>query len=98
MLYSCSVSLFSGSFTFVRFPAGFSGRIDSQGATFRAVVIKGRLEYGAPETTTLDQGSYFGSRAPTQHEISSAGAGETIIYVRTDGGYALVREDGRGER
>ena len=29
--------------TFVRFPAGFNGKLQSHGSTFRAVVIQGQL-------------------------------------------------------
>jgi quercetin dioxygenase-like cupin family protein len=79
--------------TFVKLPAGFSGTIDSQGSTFRAVVIKGQLQYQMPGETdakTLEPGSYFGSQVASVHRVSSAGGEESIIYVHTDGKYDVI--------
>lgn len=70
--------------TFIKLPVGFSGQIKSTGATFRAVVIKGQLQYQGSEIKTLQPGSYFGSSGEAAHQISTHGNGETIVYVRSN--------------
>lgn len=74
--------------TFIKLPAGFSGEIQSEGETFRAVIISGQTQYMGSETKTLDPGSYFGSKGETKHKISSTG--ETVIYIRTNAAYKVV--------
>ncbi len=76
--------------TFVRLPAGFAGRIRSWGASFRAVVIKGQPRYLGADVKTLEPGSYFGSKGETVHQVSSDEGEETVIYVRTNGRYAVI--------
>ena len=79
--------------TLVKLPAGFAGKIDSHGSTFRAVVIKGRPGYQVPAETdveTLGPGSYFGATGESVHRVSSEAGGESIIYVRTDGKYDVI--------
>jgi hypothetical protein len=76
--------------TFVKMPAGFAGKINSWGATFRAVVIKGQPQYLGAEVKTLDPGSYFGSKGETVHQVSSSEDEETVIYLRTDGKYEVI--------
>jgi hypothetical protein len=76
--------------SFVRLPAGFSGKIHSHGTTFRAVVIKGQPQYLDDGVKTLEPGSYFGSNGETVHEISSGEGAESVIYVRTNGIYEVV--------
>ena len=73
--------------TFVKLPAGFTGKIRSHGSTFRAVVIKGQPQYQVSETDikTLEPGSYFSSKGESVHQVSSEAGVESIIYVRTDG-------------
>jgi hypothetical protein len=78
--------------TFVRFPAGFAGKIQSHGATFRAVVIKGQLQHRGTDVQTLEPGSYFGSTGPTVHQVSSGAGEDSIIYVRTDGSYDVTAD------
>ena len=75
--------------TFVKLPAGFTGRLHSHGSVFRAVVIKGRLQYGVADAKTLDPGSYFGSAGDSAHQISAKAGEEGILYVRTNGGFDL---------
>ncbi|MBT8119891.1 MAG: DUF4437 domain-containing protein [Gammaproteobacteria bacterium] len=77
--------------TFIKLPAGFSGKIHSHGSVFRAVVIKGQARRGTDDRT-LDPGSYFGSEGETVHPISSKEGEEVIIYVRTDGSYDVVQD------
>lgn len=76
--------------TFVKLPAGFTGKIHSHGSTFRAVVVKGRPQYLGDDVKTLEPGSYFGSKGETVHLISSIAGEESIIYVRTNGKYEVV--------
>ena len=79
--------------TLSKLPAGFTGKIDSHGSTFRAVVIQGRLQYQMPGETdvkTLEPGSYFSSKGESVHQVSSEAGEESIIYVRTDGKFDVI--------
>lgn len=76
--------------TFIKLPAGFTGKIHSQGSTFRAVIIKGQPQYLGAEKKLLEPGSYFGSEGDTVHEVSSNKSEETIIYVRTNGRFSVI--------
>ena len=79
--------------SFIKLPAGFTGKIHSQGSTFRAVVIRGNTEYKVPGKNiirTLAPGSYFGSTGEMLHQVSSAAGEESTIYIRTDGIYDIV--------
>ncbi len=79
--------------TFVKLPAGFAGKINSHGSTFRAVVIKGQPQYQAPGETefkSLEPGSYFSSQGESVHQLSLKAGVESIIYVRTDGKYDVI--------
>ena len=76
--------------TLVRLPAGFTGKIISQGSTFRAVVIKGQPRYLNADVRVLEPGSYFSSKGESVHQISSKAGVESIIYVRTDGKYGVI--------
>lgn len=74
----------------VKLPAGFSGRIESEGSVFRAVVISGELAYTLPDAeaaTTLDVGSSFSSTAAAEHTMTSGT--ETILYVRSNGAFSF---------
>lgn len=76
--------------TFVRLPAGFTGKIHSYGSIFRAVVIKGQPQYLGNDVKTLEPGSYFGSKGETAHRLSSKQGAESTLYIRTDGRYEVV--------
>jgi len=79
--------------TLVKLPAGFTGKIDSHGSTFRAVVIKGQPQHQVPGETdvkTLEPGSYFSSMGESMHQVSSEAGEESIMYVRTDGKYDVI--------
>lgn len=81
--------------TFVKLPAGFSGKIHSHGSMFRAVTIIGKPQYQVPGQTdvkTLKPGSYFSSTGESVHQISSDAEAESIIYVRTNGKYEIIPE------
>ena len=77
--------------TFLKLPAGFAGKIHSYGSTFRAVVIKGELQYLGANAMTLAPGSYFSSKGDSVHQVSSKTGKESIVYVRTDGRYDLMQ-------
>ena len=74
----------------VKLPAGFTGKIQSHGSIFRAVVIKGQAQYSGTDVKVLEPGSYFGSKGEAVHQISSKAGEESIIYVRTDGKYQVI--------
>ena len=79
--------------TLVKLPAGFTGKIKSQGSTFRAVIIKGQPQCHVPgesDIKTLEPGSYFGSKGESVHQVSSKLGEESIIYVRTDGKFNVI--------
>ena len=79
--------------TLVKLPAGFTGKINSHGSTFRAVVIQGQPQYQMPgeiDVKTLEPGSYFSSKGESVHQISSKEGEESIMYVRTDSKYDVI--------
>jgi hypothetical protein len=79
--------------TFLRLPTGFSGSVRGNGSWLRAVVIQGQASHqisGASDARNLEPGSYFGSKGKTVHEISCKAEDECIIYVSTEGRYAIV--------
>lgn len=81
--------------TFIKLPAGFKGKINSNGTDFRAIVVKGLPQYQVSETEVkaLEPGSYFSSKgAAAEHQISSKVQGETVIYVRTNGKYNVISD------
>ena len=77
---------------FIKLPADFSGRIDSDASSFRAVVIQGEVQYLEAKTNiqTLDSGSYFGSQNKWIHKISSPKDQSVILYVRSEGKFKLL--------
>lgn len=79
----------------LKLPAGFSGKILSQGSVFRAVVIDGELQYKMPvqaETKALNPGSYFGSTEEAVHTIASSATKQALIYIRTNSVYKVVAD------
>jgi quercetin dioxygenase-like cupin family protein len=78
--------------TFVKLPAGFTGKINSHGSTFRAVVIKGQLKYQVSKTDvrTLEPGSYFSSKGESTHQVSSQAEEECVIYARSEGKFNVA--------
>ncbi|NNL67070.1 MAG: DUF4437 domain-containing protein [Myxococcales bacterium] len=86
----------------VKLPTGFTGTMRSRGSTFRAVAIEGRVQLHAPgeaDPTTLEPGSYFGSKGQSVHRVSCEVEGPCILYVRAEGelevGPALPEAAGR---
>lgn len=68
--------------SFVKLPAGFTGKIHSKGTTFHAVIITGQLRHQKADNKILEPGSYFSSKRDAVHIVSSNV--ETILYVRTN--------------
>ena len=79
--------------TLVKLPAGYTGKINTHGSTFRAVVIKGQPQYHVPsevDVKVLEPGSYFSSKGESVHQLSFKAGEECIIYVRTDCKYDII--------
>lgn len=75
--------------TLIKLPAGFTGKLSSKSATFRAVVIQGQLQHQASEKI-LDPGSSFSSKGASVHQVSTKGEKECLIYVRTKGKFTII--------
>jgi len=81
--------------TLIKLPAAFTGKMRSNGSTFRAVVIDGRVSHGLQDEggiTHLEPGSYFGSRGTFAHHVSRDGETGCLIYVRSEGRFDVVQE------
>lgn len=78
--------------SFLKIPAGFSGRIRNLGTILHAVVVKGYVNYRKSVLVRLDPGSYFGSDQVSEHTFSSVPDGYTILYIRTNGSYELTAD------
>lgn len=79
--------------TFIKLPSGFSGKIKSNGESFRSVIIQGTPHHRIPgedQITTLEPGSFFSSQGKAEHIIRAEK--ETILYVRSEGEYVLLSE------
>ena len=77
----------------LKLPAGFTGKINSHGLSFRAVVIEGQVQYQMPneaEAKVLEPGSFFSSKGESVHDVSSNVSEENVLYVRTDGVFEVV--------
>lgn len=79
----------------VRLPGGFDGRIETYGASFKAIVIKGQPRTGAndDDCKTLEPGSYFASHGARSHHLATDPGCESVLYVRTDGGFEIVAKE-----
>ena len=78
--------------TLVKLPSGFEGSITSNGDEFKAVVIKGSLNYkqdSNAEALALDAGSYIESSTPATHEVRNASDADAIVYVRSSSKYQV---------
>ncbi|VGO17637.1 hypothetical protein PDESU_06238 [Pontiella desulfatans] len=71
--------------TFIKLSAGFEGAITSRGSTFRAVLVKGALDYKGKD---LLPGSGIEASGPAVLEIEADA--ESLIYVRTDAKYKII--------
>lgn len=79
--------------TLVKLPARYVADIRHHGTTFGTVVIKGRPQHHVPGTSDikrLEPGSYFSASGEVSQRIASSANGESLIYIRTDGGYEVI--------
>ncbi|GJM60555.1 hypothetical protein PEDI_11070 [Persicobacter diffluens] len=75
----------------LKLPAGFAGKLVSHAGSFKAVVIKGDLQYQFPkleQAVKLTPGSYFASSDNGDHQLS-VGERELVLYIRTNGEFEL---------
>ncbi|WP_297086699.1 DUF4437 domain-containing protein [uncultured Draconibacterium sp.] len=78
--------------TFLFLPPGFSGKIITNDAPFRAVIIKGEPQYhhpGLEKTSAMTPGSLFSSEKKSYHVLSNNNDTACIIYIRTTGTYQI---------
>lgn len=74
----------------LKLPAGFRGKIYSEGTIFFGIIIKGEVVYSMPNSgklIDLDQGSHFESIAKAVHDISTDE--ESLIYIRTNNRFLI---------
>lgn len=79
----------------LKLPAGYTGTLSSPHASLRAVVIQGEIEHthpGTGATTQFEQGSYFGARDPSRHQLAT-GSQVCTLYIRTAGRFDLVTKE-----
>ncbi|MCF2948019.1 DUF4437 domain-containing protein [Paraglaciecola aquimarina] len=77
--------------TMLKIPAGFSGVITTPATEFKAIVIKGEIDYQSTETAStksLTAGSYFSSTSQFKHVISNVKE-PTLVYVRSNQMYQV---------
>lgn len=69
----------------LQLPAGFKGKIISEGSVFYGIVLNGNVMYTLPKADTpigLDLGSHFESNTKAIHNISVNEA--SLVYIRTN--------------
>ena len=79
---------------FIKLPAGFNGKVQSNGKVFHAVVISGNPIYfdsDKEESIPLDAGSYFTSEEKSTHSVSVNANTECVIYVRSDTDFNILK-------
>lgn len=74
----------------VKLPKNFKGSIGTDANEFKAIVIKGALNYTeGKETKELKPGSYVGSSGKIKHQFTASSTDETLVYIRADGQYKV---------
>ena len=79
--------------SFVKMPAGYSGKLSTAAPLMRVVTIGGVTQVqvsGGSDTQKLDPGSYFGSMGEASHQVSCVSGDECILYLHTEGKYQLT--------
>lgn len=75
----------------LKMPAGFVGTISTGAHDFKAVIIKGELDYKNQQgTKKLKPGSYFGSSGDFNHKISITPGKASVLYIRSNTAYHLL--------
>lgn len=80
---------------FVELPAGFSGALQSDGASLRIVVVEGQPTYESTHPTdgvALEPGSYVGSASGSIHRIHLSTEQPSVLYVRSEGAFGIVTQ------
>lgn len=78
--------------TLIKLPSGFEGSISSKGGEFKAVVIKGSLNYKQDSSAgalTLNAGSYIETSTTATHEVRNVSDADAIVYVRSSSKYQV---------
>ncbi|MEM8843635.1 MAG: DUF4437 domain-containing protein [Pseudomonadota bacterium] len=81
--------------TFVKLPAGSSGKILVDQPIMRGVLIQGKVNHGIEakgDQNTLMPGSYFSSQGKSIHYLAVDESEGCIIYLRSKGSYELVMD------
>lgn len=74
----------------LKLPAGFKGKIVTESAEFRVVVIQGVVDLSLDDKEAkLEPGSYFSSKGAAEHSLNNYDAKDVILYVRTRGEFAI---------
>lgn len=76
----------------LKLPAGFSGKVVSEGADIKAVTVQGQIQHavsGLPDEIVLAPGGFFGSDDGVEHLVSCAPQSECLLYVRTAGQFRV---------
>ena len=79
--------------TFVKLPAGYSGKLSTAAPLMRAVTIRGVTQVqvsGGSDKHELDPGSYFGSMGEASHRLSCVSPDACVLYLHTEGKYQLT--------
>ncbi len=78
----------------ITLPAGFDGNINADGEIFKAVVVKGSVQYHAEEgDKALAAGSYFGSEGESHHAFSSDPEQVTMLYIRSSDRFDIISDE-----
>ncbi|MBT3133761.1 DUF4437 domain-containing protein [Alteromonas sp. ALT199] len=78
--------------TLIKLPSGFEGSISSKGGEFKAVVVKGSLNYKQDSSAgalTLNAGSYIETSTTATHEVRNVSDADAIVYVRSSSKYQV---------
>lgn len=78
--------------TLIKLPSGFEGSISSKGGEFKAVVIKGSLNYKQDSSAgalTLNAGNYIETSTTATHEVRNVSDADAIVYVRSSSKYQV---------
>lgn len=76
--------------TMVKLPAGFSGKLNTEGSSLKVIVIKGQTNLhldSGNDVKVLTPGGYFGSKGKASHHLTCQK--ECTIYVRSKGKYTV---------
>ncbi|MEM7492498.1 MAG: DUF4437 domain-containing protein [Pseudomonadota bacterium] len=80
------------SSSMLKLPAGFSGKVVSEGADIKTVTVQGQFEHavsGLPDKTVLEPRGFFGSDEGVEHLISCDAQSECLLYIRTAGKFRV---------